>query len=75
MQAPRRPADRDRGAGSPYTEWGWADLNGEPRAGPCYEEGRKTNSGREMARFMQTLGATVRDRPGPGPNFPTGKLS
>ncbi len=60
--------------GSPYTEWGWADLNGEPRAGPCYKEGRKTNSGREMARFMQSLGATVRDRPGPGPAFPTGKL-
>ena len=59
---------------SPWTEWGWADVYGEPRAGPCYHEGEKTNSGREMARFMIPLGALLRDPPGRGPDRPTGRL-
>jgi hypothetical protein len=60
--------------GYPWTEWGWADPGGSPRAYPCYKEGKATNSGREMARFMQSLGASVGDPPGKGPNRPTGKL-
>lgn len=60
--------------GYPYTEWGWADQYGSPRAYPCYTEGRQTNSGREMARFMESLGAQVYDLPGRGPDRPTGRL-
>lgn len=60
--------------GYPWTEWGWADEYGSPRAYPCYKEGRQTNSGREMARFMRSLGATVGDPPGTGPAAPTGRL-
>jgi hypothetical protein len=60
--------------GYPWTEWGWADSNGSPRAYPCYHEGRQTNSGKEMARFMESLGVSVFDSPGSGPNWPTGKL-
>jgi hypothetical protein len=59
---------------SPWTEWGWGTYYGEPRAGPCYHEGQKTNSGKEMARFMQSLGAHVRDNPGRGPSWPAGRL-
>jgi hypothetical protein len=60
--------------GYPYTEWGWADAYGSPRAYPCYREGRQTNSGKEMARFLGSLGAPMGDPPGRGPNRPTGKL-
>jgi hypothetical protein len=60
--------------GYPWTEWGWADQYGSPRAYPCYHEGQVTNSGKEMARFMQSLGATVGDPPGPGSAKPSGKL-
>jgi hypothetical protein len=60
--------------GYPWTEWGWADQYGSPRAYPCYREGRQTNSGREMARFMVSLGAPVYDPPGRGADAPTGKL-
>jgi hypothetical protein len=61
--------------GSPWTEWGWATKSGEPRAAPCYREGMATNSGRQMARFLQSLGARpTLDRPNPGPNRPSGKL-
>jgi hypothetical protein len=60
--------------GYPWTEWGWANANGSPRAYPCYHEGQKTNSGKEMARFMMSLGATVGDPPGKGANAPSGKL-
>jgi len=60
--------------GYPWTEWGWADPDGSPRAYPCYHEGEQTNSGREIARFMESLGATVYDPPGRGPSQPTGKL-
>lgn len=58
----------------PWTEWGWADQYGSPRAYPCYKEGAQTNAGKEMARFMQSLGAQVYDDPGPGPDHPFGKL-
>jgi hypothetical protein len=60
--------------GYPYTEWGWADQYGSPRAYPCYKEGRKTNSGNEMSRFLTSLGAPVGDPPGRGPARPTGRL-
>ena len=59
--------------GYPWTEWGWATPDGNPRAYRCYREGKPTNSGREMARFLRSLGAETLDRPGPGPNRPTGK--
>lgn len=60
--------------GYPYTEWGWADAYGSPRAYPCYHEGQQTRSGEEMARFMQSLGAQVADRPGRVADAPFGKL-
>jgi hypothetical protein len=59
--------------GYPWTEWGWADAYGETRAQPCYKDGHATNSGREMARFLQSLGATLMNDPGPGSDQPTGK--
>jgi hypothetical protein len=59
--------------GYPWTEWGWADSYGSPRAYPCYKEGRVTNSGREMARFLRSLGAATGDPPGRGPNRPAGR--
>jgi hypothetical protein len=59
--------------GYPWSEWGWADQYGSPRAYPCYKDGHQTNSGKEMARFLQSLGATVYDRPGPGSDQPSGK--
>jgi hypothetical protein len=59
--------------GYPWTEWGWADAYGETRAQPCYKDGHPTNSGREMARFLQSLGATLMDNSGPGSDQPTGK--
>jgi murein DD-endopeptidase MepM/ murein hydrolase activator NlpD len=58
--------------GSPYTEWGWANGYGAPLAHPCYHEGWKTRNGKEMARFMIELGASTRDKPGPGPDAPQG---
>jgi hypothetical protein len=54
------------------TEWGWANRFGQPRAAPCYSEGMETNSGAEMARFLRALGATTADKPGPGPDWPSG---
>jgi hypothetical protein len=60
--------------GYPWTEWGWADANGSPRSAPCYREGQRTNSGKQMARFLQSLGAQlVWDPPGPGTNQPSGR--
>jgi hypothetical protein len=47
--------------GYPWTEWGWADAYGSPRAYPCYHEGRRTNSGEEMERFLMSLGAAGGD--------------
>ena len=60
--------------GGTGTEWGWAEPDGATRADPCYHEGEQTASGKAMARFMKSLGATVDDRPGRGPNAPFGKL-
>ena len=60
--------------GGTGTEWGWAEPSGATRANPCYHEGQITRSGREMARFMKSLGAEVQDRPGPGLDAPLGKL-
>jgi hypothetical protein len=60
--------------GSPWTEWGWANAYGSPRAARCYTEGEKTNSGKEMSRFLAKLGAPVGDPPGQGPARPTGSL-
>ena len=60
--------------GYPWTEWGWATPAGEPRALPCYREGMETNSGREMARFLGSLGARPLRRLQPGPDWPSGRL-
>ncbi len=54
-------------------EIGWANRRGQPRAAPCYSEGMKTHAGREMGRFLHSLGAKVGDRPGRVPNRPSGK--
>jgi murein DD-endopeptidase MepM/ murein hydrolase activator NlpD len=58
--------------GGTGTEWGWANRFGQPRAAPCYSEGLSTNSGAEFARFLRALGATTVDKPGPGPDWPSG---
>jgi len=60
--------------GGTGTEWGWGEPDGATRANPCYHEGEVTHSGREMARFMQSLGAQVAERPGLGADEPFGKL-
>jgi len=60
--------------GSPWTEWGWATPSGSTRAYPCYREGMATNSGRQMSRFLRSLGATFIPKIAPGPDWPTGKL-
>ena len=57
--------------GYPWTEWGWATAYGSPVAYPCYKhDGEQTAAGKEMARFMQNLGARVYNRPGRGPSHP-----
>src|SRR5205807_1517774 len=58
--------------GSPYTEWGWANGAGLPLALPCYQEGQKTRSGKQMARLMIGLGDATRDLHGRGPDRPQG---
>jgi hypothetical protein len=60
--------------GYPWIEMGWADQYGSPRAYPCYKEGHATNSGREMERFLISLGALQGDNPGHGSTHPSGKL-
>ena len=60
--------------GGTGTEWGWGQANGATRANACYHEGQVTHSGREMARFMKSLGAQVQDPPGLGADGPLGKL-
>jgi murein DD-endopeptidase MepM/ murein hydrolase activator NlpD len=60
--------------GGTGTEWGWGERGGGTRANPCYHEGQVTHSGREMARFMKSLGAQVQDPPGLGSDGPFGKL-
>src|SRR5947209_1211864 len=60
--------------GYPWTEWGWADAYGSPLAYPCYKhDGEQTVAGKEMARFMENLGARVYNRPGRGRSYPLGK--
>jgi len=59
-------------SGGTGLETGWANRLGSTRASPCYHEGMKTNSGKEMARFLRHLGAHTADKPGPGPDFPSG---
>jgi hypothetical protein len=59
--------------GYPWTEWGWANADGSPRAYPCYKEGKSTNSGREMARFIVSLGAAVGTVLARGPSAPVGR--
>jgi murein DD-endopeptidase MepM/ murein hydrolase activator NlpD len=54
-------------------EIGWANRRGDPRAAPCYSEGMKTHSGREMARFLRRLGAKVGDRVGRVADHPSGQ--
>jgi hypothetical protein len=58
----------------PYIEIGWADAYGSPRAYPCYKEGKQTNSGKEMARFLRSLGAVTASVASRGSSAPTGKL-
>ncbi len=60
--------------GGTGTEWGWAEADGATRANTCYHEGEVTHSGREMARFLKSLGAQVQDPPGLGADAPSGKL-
>lgn len=60
--------------GYPYIEMGWADQYGSPRAASCYKEGKPTNSGREMARFLQSLGADIGISLRPGPAYAAGRL-
>lgn len=52
--------------GYPYIEMGWANQYGSPVAYPCYREGKQTRSGKRMARFLMSLGASVYDNPGAG---------
>ena len=54
-------------------EMGWANKRGEPRAARCYTEGMKTHSGREMARFLNELGADVISKARTAPDYPTGE--
>ncbi|HWD65487.1 MAG TPA: hypothetical protein VG405_09960 [Solirubrobacteraceae bacterium] len=60
--------------GYPWTEWGWADAYGSPRALSCYKEGKATHSGKEMARFLTSLGARLATAAGTGADTPTGRL-
>jgi murein DD-endopeptidase MepM/ murein hydrolase activator NlpD len=60
--------------GGTGTEWGWGMPDGATRANPCYHEGQQTYSGKEMARFMKSLGAQVAEPPGRGTDAPFGKL-
>jgi hypothetical protein len=53
-------------------EMGWANKRGEPRAARCYSEGMKTHSGREMARFLNELGADVVSKAKSAPDYPKG---
>lgn len=58
--------------GYPWIETGWADTYGSPLAWPCYKEGRRTQAGKEMSRFLQELGAPAGDAAGSGPDHPVG---
>jgi hypothetical protein len=54
-------------------EMGWANKRGEARAARCYSEGMKTHSGKEMARFLNELGADVVSKAKTAPDYPAGK--
>ena len=54
-------------------EIGWANKSGDPRASRCYSEGMETHSGKEMARFLNELGADVVKKVHSAPDYPTGK--
>lgn len=59
--------------GSPWIETGWATPDGQTRAYGCYSEGTETNSGRQFARFLHSLGAKaprVSSRTPEGPSGP-----
>jgi hypothetical protein len=58
--------------GGTGVEMGWANKRGETRAARCYSEGMKTHSGREMARFLNELGADVVSKARSAPDYPTG---
>jgi hypothetical protein len=58
--------------GDPWLEIGWATKDGQARAYSCYSEGMETNSGREMARFLDSLGAKA-PKSSRGPDGPSGK--
>jgi hypothetical protein len=58
--------------GWPWSEWGWANARGVPLAKHCYREGQATQSGREMSRFLGTLGAEFADF-GNVPDHPSGR--
>jgi hypothetical protein len=60
--------------GYPWIEMGWADQYGSPIAYPCYKDGQQTASGKRMARFLESLGATVAENPGSGPDTEAGRL-
>lgn len=60
--------------GDPGTEWGWATAYGSPRAFSCYKEGKATHSGKEMARFLVSLGARLAITASTGPDSPTGRF-
>jgi len=53
-------------------EMGWANKRGETRAARCYSEGMKTHSGKEMARFLNELGADVVSKAKNAPDYPSG---
>ena len=54
-------------------EMGWGSKSGEPRAARCYSEGMQTHSGKEMARFLNELGADVVKKVRSAPDYPTSK--
>lgn len=45
------------GTGYPWIEIGFSDANGSPLASPEYTEGMETKAGKEMAAFLDSLGA------------------
>jgi len=59
--------------GSPWTEWGWSQGWGTPATpypkGTPESNHYATDGGKAFARFMKSLGAPVRDDPGPGPMY------
>jgi hypothetical protein len=69
------PGDRIAKAlpGGTGIEMGWAKKSGDPRASSCYSEGMETHSGKEMARFLNELGADVIKKVRSAPDYPTGK--